>query len=263
MHFSAFASRTNRAAIAQCGAQTTASPLFLSEHVRCCEFRDGAVILDLDRNDYLGIDAEQLYSLQSRVENWPRSSQGGGEVSPKNVSTSATLISDLLARGILTTVQTVKPSTLLGMPETALIVADVKYLRRRVPIGHVVSFVSAVVFVALRLRKNGLPPLLRWLRRHQSTIEHGHAATSKKAQQGLASFLWLRTWFYTAQRRCLFDSLVMSIYLTKRHVACTFVIGVTTKPFLAHAWVQIDGAVLNDTVEHAQEFRAILNVDGR
>ena len=79
----------------------------------------------------------------------------------------------------------------------------------------------------------------------------------------LASFLWLRTWCYTAQRRCLFDSLVLSVYLTRGMVPCTFVIGVATKPFLAHSWVQIGEHVLNDTAEHTQDFKPILSIGGK
>jgi len=43
-------------------------------------------------------------------------------------------------------------------------------------------------------------------------------------------------------------------------VPCTFVIGVATKPFLAHSWVQIGEYVLNDTAEHAQDFKPILSI---
>ena len=76
----------------------------------------------------------------------------------------------------------------------------------------------------------------------------------------LTSFLWLRALCYTAQRRCLFDSLVLSVYLTREKIPCTFVIGVATKPFLAHSWVQIGESVLNDTAERVQDFKPILSV---
>lgn len=78
----------------------------------------------------------------------------------------------------------------------------------------------------------------------------------------LNSFLRLRLFFYTAHRRCLFDSLVLTAFLTKTGVPCTFVIGVSTKPFLAHAWVQIGETVLNDTAEHIQMYTPIFSVDG-
>jgi hypothetical protein len=45
-------------------------------------------------------------------------------------------------------------------------------------------------------------------------------------------------------------------------VPCTFAIGVATKPFLAHAWVQIGESVLNDTAEHVQDFKPLLSIGG-
>jgi hypothetical protein len=37
-------------------------------------------------------------------------------------------------------------------------------------------------------------------------------------------------------------------------------IGVSTKPFLAHAWVQMSELVLNDTAEHVQTFTPLLAI---
>jgi hypothetical protein len=45
-------------------------------------------------------------------------------------------------------------------------------------------------------------------------------------------------------------------------VPCTFVIGVATKPFLAHSWVQLGEYVLNDTTERVQDFMPILSIGG-
>jgi hypothetical protein len=58
----------------------------------------------------------------------------------------------------------------------------------------------------------------------------------------------------------LFDSLVLSAFLTKCGQPCTFVIGIATKPFVAHAWVQSGDAVLNDTAEYIQTFDPILAI---
>jgi hypothetical protein len=114
--------------------------------------------------------------------------------------------------------------------------------------------------VMFRLKRNNLLSLLAWLRRSQSSIHSVHAVAQEQVSERLKSFLWLRAWCYTAKRRCLFDSLVLSIYLTREKIPCTLVIAVTTKPFLAHAWVQIGDSVLNDTAEHVQDFQPILSI---
>jgi hypothetical protein len=60
----------------------------------------------------------------------------------------------------------------------------------------------------------------------------------------------------------MFDSLVLAVFLTRHMIPCTFVIGVSVKPFLAHSWVQIGELVLNDTAEHVQTFTPILAIGG-
>jgi hypothetical protein len=197
-----------------------------------------------------------------RIGNWPDSSRSNREAERRDISTSERLIAELLSRGILTTSRTPTQPTPATNPSTALTIASSGLARRRIPFIHVVQFAVAFLVVALCLRRNDLAPLVDWLRRHQSSIQSGYLVTNDDIVARLGSFLWLRTWCYTAQRRCLLDSLVLSVYLTKGMVPCTFVIGVATRPFVAHAWVQIAGSVLNDTVEHVQDFAPILSVSG-
>jgi hypothetical protein len=102
-------------------------------------------------------------------------------------------------------------------------------------------------------------PLLGWLDRRQHLIE-SNSANLHTVGALISSFRQLRIWFYTAHDQCLFDSLVLSVFLTLLKVPCTFVIAVASKPFLAHAWVQVGDMVLNDTAEHVQEFQPLLGV---
>jgi hypothetical protein len=146
-------------------------------------------------------------------------------------------------------------------PATALTPSS-KEARHPIPLTHVAQFSIALLMVAWRLGRNNLPALLDWIDRRQSSIHRRHSITREDAVGRIASFFRLRSVCYTARRRCLFDSLVLTAYLTREMVPCTFVIGVAIKPFLAHAWVQIGESVLNDTAEHAQDFRPILTIDG-
>jgi hypothetical protein len=144
----------------------------------------------------------------------------------------------------------------------ALTVLSSTQARRRIPTAHIAQFLTAFLEVVWRLRRNGLEALIDRLHRRQSSIHREHLITQQDTIGRLASFLWLRTWCYTARQHCLFDSLVLSVYLTRGMVPCTFVIGVSTKPFLAHSWVQIGESVLNDTAEHVQDFKPILSIGG-
>jgi hypothetical protein len=234
---------------------------FLCAHAYCCEFDDGAVILDVRGDTYLGIDARHLSHLQSRIRNWPHSGRSHREAELQDVSATEDLIKDLFARGILTTSVIWKP-LLATHPIGALTVMSSREAHPRIPLAHVAQLLMALLTVVWGLRRDRLAALLDWLRRQQSRLHRGHEVERGSVLPRLASFLWLRPWFYTASRRCLFDSLVLSVYLTRGAVPCTFVIGVATKPFLAHAWVQIGESVLNDTAERVHDFKPILNISG-
>jgi hypothetical protein len=63
--------------------------------------------------------------------------------------------------------------------------------------------------------------------------------------------------FYTSKDACLLDSFVLAEFLISYGYRPTLVLGVHTKPFLAHAWVQMDDCVLNDSMEYAQTLTPI------
>lgn len=262
MRICAPANQTSHAAIAAHPEPEAAPACFFSVHAYIREFDDGAIIMDLRNGTYVGVDAQHLSDLRPRIGNWPDSGRSNLEVERRDLSTSESLIAELLARGILTTSRTPTQPAPATTPTTALTATSSGGARRPIPLMHVVQFAIAFLVVARGLRRNRLASLVDRLRRHQASIQPGHAVTHDDIVARWRSFLWLRTWCYTAQRRCLLDSLVLSVFLTKGMVPCTFVIGVATKPFVAHAWVQIAGSVLNDTVEYVQDFAPILSVSG-
>ncbi|WP_420853308.1 lasso peptide biosynthesis B2 protein [Sphingobium estronivorans] len=58
--------------------------------------------------------------------------------------------------------------------------------------------------------------------------------------------------------RCLTRSLAMFSVLRARGVAANLVIGVRSEPFSAHAWVQYQDVVLNDTFGQVNNYSPIL-----
>jgi Transglutaminase-like superfamily len=245
----------------RCQVTSSGPKYFLTAQAYCCEFNDGAIILDMRAAAYLGIDAGHLSDLRACVGNWPNSfGRDPDAKSTDNVAVKG-LIADLLNRGILTTTPTQAHSCGLENPTSTLTTTGWAAVPRRIPIAHIVQFSASLLLVLLRCRDQRLASLLAWIRRRQVSIHRdGHSSTWDQNRELVASFLRLRIWFYTAYRHCLFDSLVLSVFLTRRMVPCTLVIGVSTKPFVAHSWVQIGECVLNDTVEYVQSFTPILAV---
>lgn len=76
----------------------------------------------------------------------------------------------------------------------------------------------------------------------------------------VAAFHALRPLLFTARDRCLNDSLALVAFLAREGIASRWVIGVRVQPFGAHAWVQVDGLVLNDLHENVRHYEPILVV---
>ncbi len=238
--------------------------LNLSADVCCREFEDGTILLDLRSGSYLSINAADSAALKVRIDNWPPS-VGGAHSAPQSAGNALggsidDLGSDLLARGILTTsVCAAKPNSSVG-PVTSLAVTGRATTPRSLTLKLALELIAALIYVQVRNRHGRLLPILNWLERRQRVLINAIPPNAQELERLLCAHGRWRIWFYTTQNHCLLDSLVLSVFLTIRRVPSTFVIGVATKPFLAHAWVQIGDSVLNDTSEYTQMFSPLLAV---
>jgi hypothetical protein len=236
--------------------------LNLSAHVCFRDFEDGAILLDLRYGSYLSISAADVAALKLRISNWPPSVRGAHSRQQSTVTAPNgsidNLASELLARGILTTSACAARQPPSVCPVTSLAVTGRNTTRQSLTLRLVVELIAALIFVKLRTRRGQLLPMLNWLERRQRLMDSEMQPNTEEIERLLCAHGRWRIWFYTAQNHCLLDSLVLSVFLTNRRVPNTFVIGVATKPFLAHAWVQIADSVLNDTSEYTQMFSPIL-----
>lgn len=70
----------------------------------------------------------------------------------------------------------------------------------------------------------------------------------------------MRPLVITSHDKCLHDSLTLVHFLASEHFYPQWVIGVRTRPFAAHSWVQAGPLVLNDVHEYVRGFTPILVV---
>ena len=70
----------------------------------------------------------------------------------------------------------------------------------------------------------------------------------------------LATCLYWKPVRCLERSVCLVRLLRSRGVAATVVIGYRPLPFVAHAWVEVDGHILNDSSAYQQRLKRLLVV---
>lgn len=233
--------------------------LRFADHVRACALSDQVVLLDLRRSKYLSIGQAHWERLTGGVD--PAS--GGNACQGIDIHDGdARLVDPLVRRGLLTRApaqhrQRVAPP--LPLPADSL---DVQGAMPCSAIGarRALRIASAVAWAVAALRFRSLQHIAGRIARHADLSGKPHAHDEARLHDAVAAFVALRPFLLTARDRCLHDSIALATCLAGEGVACRWVIGVRSRPFAAHAWVQSGDLVLNDLHENVRRYRPILVV---
>lgn len=108
----------------------------------------------------------------------------------------------------------------------------------------------------LSLSTFGFGRTMRWVRRdveHAPLLIDPDDASVARSEYAVAMAAAL----YPGRAACLERSLMLYWWLRRAGVPVQFRMGAQLYPFLAHAWVERDGRVVNDVGEHVRLFRPI------
>jgi hypothetical protein len=253
--------------VQQTGIQADPMPsYFLAPHVYPCVTDDHVVLLDLDRDKYVGVAREQVSALARRVRGWPRLGIAHtGEASEAQTpgKRAETVFAKMIAAGMLTTDANIgkeaQPVEVAAAAE-ALVQPDLRW-RPRITFVDVVRFLMASMLTSLSMRFRPLRSVMTTVMRRKA---EGSAACGPVdialARRATEAFIRMRPLLFGAQDACLYDSLALTRFLSyyRQYPAC--VIGVRTAPFGAHCWVQEGGFIFNDAPEYVRRFTPILAV---
>jgi hypothetical protein len=233
------------------------APLRLADHVRACCADGQVILLDLDRSKYIGVGGAQALSLARAIQGWP--------VPPDPTSPPAqagdidAFTASLRSQGLLTSASTAMPAQpVLAQPSRSLNAEDtVQDAMTGWP--RLARFLSSAVTASAWLRWRSLAEIVQLVAARRARQSTPHGTTSLEVvREAVAAYLRLRPFAFTAQDRCLHDSLTLVHFLGSERMAVNWVIGVRTQPFGAHAWVQHGDTVLNDQHEHVRRYQPIL-----
>ena len=117
------------------------------------------------------------------------------------------------------------------------------------------SFITSFATIALTdlaLRRLGFARSVALARRFGKSRrpDKEHPELTAKVCRRLA----LAAVFYPGRARCLEQSLALYVLLRRRAVPVRLRLGVQPYPFNAHAWVELNGAPLNERVETVRQF---------
>lgn len=232
------------------------SPLHVADHVRSCVIDDQVVLLDLRCGRYLGLDSRQWQIILAAMRADEVQAISPDETPRMPLATLETLH----RRQILTSTHTPsrKPDS-IPQP-TASFDAHHASIECTIDARQISRFISATTLAALWLRFRSLHAITQSVRtRHLRCASHVPDRTGR-LRNAIAVFDRLRPLAYTSKNQCLFDSLALTLYLAHQGIAAHWVIGVTTRPFKAHAWVQDGSEVLNDLHERVGLYTPLLVV---
>lgn len=126
-------------------------------------------------------------------------------------------------------------------------------VRRVIHVPSVLSCAAEITRIKRRLRGRGLDATLRWVRKRVDGVacnEDFPIDVVRAVEHRIA----LAGALYPARALCLEQSLALYCLLRRQGVAVRYRTGVQPFPFVAHAWVEYRGEVINDVAEHVKWF---------
>jgi hypothetical protein len=241
------------ASLTQLGA--IASMYYFSNHASGCETAEGAVFLDFRSGKYLGVPADHLTALRRCISGWPVPANTPSAASALLSAASLSILNELFQKGLLTQSPPELPTVQLqDVPTPTETLPD--DLHDTAPVGFRLwlnfTLVLSIAYIWINLKLNRLDTLIRHIQSLKRQAEiHERLPEAARLRTIVPHFRRVSLWFYSRRDQCLFDSLVLTRFLYWHNIVPTLVFGVSTKPFAAHAWVQVSDVMLTDAVELA------------
>ena len=218
---------------------------------------DQVILLDLRRTKYVGIGGPHVAALAMVIDDWPiAGNDGSAGVDPARLSDS---IVPLLRQHLLTDAAVpALPKPRLAEPDESLDAPD-DCARRGIEWRQLFRLWRASALSSRWLRHRNLSEIALAVAQMRNGSTAG-GPTSEAQRRAVQAYMRARPFAFTAHDRCLHDSLALVLFLAAERQFPRWVIGVRTRPFGAHSWVQSGRVVLNDLHENVRGYCPILVV---
>ncbi|HEY1129943.1 MAG TPA: lasso peptide biosynthesis B2 protein [Roseateles sp.] len=231
----------------------------LADHVRACVHDGHVILLDLRRDKYVGIAGDQQAALSEIIAGWP--AEGGASDSSSAGCPLESWLHRLAAQHMLSDASTTAPpcAPLAEPLESLDIECGVRPPRIgwQRPMNLAWAFTIATYWIK-HLSLAEIESRIGLLRRPAGSGDW--AASTAHLRDAVSSYTRLRPFVFTVHDQCLRDSLTLLRFLATEGLFAQWVIGVRTRPFAAHSWLQTGHVVLNDVREHVRTYTPILVV---
>jgi hypothetical protein len=222
--------------------------LVLPAHVHACLANDHVVFLDEDADLYLAAAPDLTPVLRRLVD-------GTGTDEDEAMAMAVLSPPGLL---IDTGLSADRLKFAFRSPPTTSSAEDPAPLRASPALFHALLFRG---WWALKVRTSRPSRYFPYLRRLKSKFVPGSSLRPtldlaiREAEPMLAT-----RWLLPTHDLCLPWSMAMTSFLSWKGIPADLVIGVKSKPFGAHAWVQYQDTVLSDALDHVTPYTPILAI---
>lgn len=246
---------------------STMSSFVLPNHIRLCRTHADTVGLDLNRNRYFCLgdrETQVMVTLGVIPTAWSENvTVRAPEPSPRETKRIADA---LIHAGIVVCVNA--PNDIRHPDESAsdepVALSSAGYEHNDcVPLRphHLVNFMRAWVWARCALRRRSLYSVLEEMQSARLKTERTtHSFDPAHATALVGTFRILRPFLYSARERCLLHALALARFLRFYDEYPRWVIGVRTRPWAAHSWLQCNGLILNARPDDVCEYTPILVV---
>jgi hypothetical protein len=244
-------------------------PYLLGNDVFAAASGTNVVLLDLARDAYLTLSADDAQLLRYSIGGWPAVSANTTLPPERRTLACEQLTADMLSRGLITDdpaqgklaapLEYVSLKTTLIEPATVF--SPIACAGSPLESSHVWRFAFAVGAAATSLRRRGLCRTVhRVAHRKRLRAAHDAAMNIQDLRDLVCIFNTLRPFAYASAQACLLHSLSLIMFLRLYEIYPTWMFGVATEPFAAHSWVQSGEILLNDSLERVERYTPIMAV---
>jgi hypothetical protein len=237
---------------------------WLPTHVRACSTTTGTVLLDLRRNRYFGVGRKETRVLSSLAANWqdtPATSSFTRDLDALPMEDAVRIADKLVEAGLLSK-DAAEPAafTPTAIDLNSLLTSVGHEVERKSPIRwrHIVNFLRACTWARRSVKSRTLYVVAEEIGRKKNAA--GAPFDAERAIELVGVFRRLRPHTFAARDQCLFHALALVKFLSAYDIYPTWVIGVRTKPWAAHSWVQQGTLLLDANPEQVCDYSPILAI---
>lgn len=236
-------------------ARACMKDLKLAAHAYCCFTDDGTVILDLKSDQYVALGHSDAQTLAAVI-----CASDTQQMSDTIAWRGSKVVQELINHGLLTSdAASGKEYQRIALRLTYHTALEQTCDAAPIRLRDLVRFIVAALRVRHALHVRSLEFAVNRLRSRKEVFGIHQEHASHETATSMAVRAWsMRPFFFSANKRCLYDSLVLAEYLSYYSLFPQVVFGVATKPFRAHCWVQNDGVILNSDSEDVTQYTPIL-----